>query len=82
MIKRLEDWLLNIPVSDHVDWMCRTKKLKSGLTYVQPVRRVLWSILTRHAGNRNGWDKAQGELIVKFLHIMFRMEKLTGWYEP
>ena len=77
MIKRFEDWIWDIPVPDHIAWMARSRKLESGLTYHQPVRRVGWGIIDGYA-RKKGWrSKVAGQFVAKFLHIMFRMERLT-----
>ena len=78
MIKR---WIRNIPIPGHVGWLTRERFLKPGVTYRQPMRRILWSLLDHYSkkdGNQAIHNSIKANAIAKFLHIMWRMERLTG----
>ena len=78
MIKR---WIQNIPIPGHIDWLTRDRVLRSGHTYHQPVRRIMWSLLDHYSkkdGNQALHNSFRAHCIAKFLNIMFRMEYLAG----
>lgn len=65
-------------VPEHIGWMTRDRAIGS-VTYHEHVRRWGWTVISVEGKKKRTWLRGFWlNFITKFLHVMFRMEKLTG----